>query len=63
VAELGKPIAGVNPVLHVNDRDYAFVAQCLATLACAEMGQRVGSLMADHGARFGHALDILLTGF
>jgi toxin CcdB len=63
VAELGKPIADLNPVLRIDDCDYAFVAQSLATLTGPEMGQRVGSLMADHGDRFAYALDILLTGF
>lgn len=28
-----------------------------------EKGERVGSLMAEHGDRFAHVLDILLTGF
>jgi len=27
------------------------------------MGERAGSLLADHGDRFAYALDILLTGF
>jgi len=63
VGELGVPIADLNPVLRVDDRDYAFVAQSLATLTNTEMGERVGSLMADHGDRFAYALDILLTGF
>jgi toxin CcdB len=63
VAELGKPIADLNPVLEIEGRDYAFVAQSLATLTRGEMGERVGSLMADHGDRFAYALDILLTGF
>ena len=59
VAELGKPIADLNPVLHIDDRDYAFVAQSLATLTYPEMGERVGSLMADHAnwVRFGLAGD------
>ncbi len=63
VADLGKPIAGLNPVLCIEGRDYAFVAQSLATLTSAEMAERVGSLMAEHGDRFADALDILLTGF
>jgi toxin CcdB len=63
VAELGRPIADLNPVLRIDGRDYAFVAQSLATLTGPEMGERVGLLMADHGDRFAYALDILLTGF
>lgn len=63
LTELGKPITGLNPVLRIDDRDYAFVAQSLATLTLPEMGERIGSLMADHGDRFAYALDILLTGF
>jgi toxin CcdB len=50
-------------VVRIDEKDYAFVAQSLATLTGREMGQRVGSLMADHGDQFGYALDILLTGF
>jgi toxin CcdB len=63
VAELGTPIARLNPVVRIEGRDYAFVAQSLATLTLREMGERVGSLMADNGDRFAYALDILLTGF
>jgi toxin CcdB len=63
VVELGKPIADLNPVLHIDGRDYAFVAQSLATLTSAEIGESVGSLMAEHGDRLAYALDILLTGF
>jgi toxin CcdB len=63
VAELGKPIADLNPVLRIDDRDYTFLAQSLATLTYPEMGTFVGSLMPDHGDRFAYALDILLTGF
>ncbi|MGD0108686.1 MAG: CcdB family protein [Rhodopila sp.] len=63
VAELGKPIADLNPVLRIEGRDYAFIAQSLATLTSAEMGESVGSLTAEHGDRFAYALDILLTGF
>jgi len=37
--------------------------QSLATLTSREMGERAGSLLADHGDRFAYALDILLTGF
>jgi toxin CcdB len=50
-------------VVRIDDEDYAFVAQALATLTSREMGQRVGSLMAQNGDRFAYALDILLTGF
>jgi toxin CcdB len=63
VAKLEKPIADLNLVVRIDEKDYAFVAQSLATLTSREMGQRVGSLMADHGDQFGYALDILLTGF
>ena len=63
VADLGKPIADLNPLVRIDDRDYAFLSQSLATLTLAELGERVGSLMADHGDRFAYALDILLTGF
>ena len=63
VADLGQPIAGLNPVFRIDGSDHAFVAQALATLTCAEMGERVGSLMSDHGDRFSYAIDILLTGF
>jgi toxin CcdB len=63
VADLGKPIANLNPVVRIDGRDYAFVAQSLATLTRPEMGERVRSLVADHADRFAYALDILLTGF
>jgi toxin CcdB len=63
VADIGKPIAGLNPVVRIGDCDYAFVVQSLATLTSREMGERAGSLLADHGDRFAYALDILLTGF
>ncbi len=61
--KLGKPITDLNPVLSIDNKDYAFVTQSLATLTLSEMGERVGSLMADHGDRFAYALDILLIGF
>ncbi|MFL5256810.1 MAG: CcdB family protein [Rhodopila sp.] len=60
---LGPPIKDLNPVVRIDGGDYAFVAQSLATLTTSEMGERIGSLMADHGDRFVYALDILLTGF
>jgi toxin CcdB len=63
VAELGKPIADLNPIVQIDGRAFAFVAQSLATLTRSEMGEHVGSLVADHADRFGYALDILLTGF
>ena len=62
VAELGTPITGLNPVLRFEGRDYAFVAQSLATLTLPEMGERVGSL-GEYGDKFAYAIDILLTGF
>ena len=63
VNELGTPITGLNPVLRFEGRDYAFVAQSLATLTLPEMGERVGSLMGEYGDQFAYALGILLTGF
>jgi toxin CcdB len=60
---LGKPIAVLNPVIRIDGRDYAFVAQSLATLTLAELGENAGSLMNEHGDAFAYALDILLTGF
>jgi toxin CcdB len=60
---LGTPIASLNPIVRLDGHDYAFVAQSLATLTIPEMGQRIGSLMAEHGDAFAYALDILLTGF
>jgi toxin CcdB len=63
VADLGKPIADLNPVVRIDDCDDAFVAQSPATLTSREMGERTGPLLADHGDRFACALDILLTGF
>ena len=63
VSELCKPIANLNPVLSIDGRDYAFIAQSMATLTGLEMGERVGSLMGEYGDRFAYALDILLTGF
>jgi toxin CcdB len=63
VAELGKPIGDLNPVVRIDDRDFVFVAQSLATLTIPEMGERVASLMTDHGDQFAYALDILFTGF
>jgi toxin CcdB len=63
LAELGTPISDLNPLVQIDERDYVFVAQSLATLTAPEMGERVGSLMADHGDRFAYALDILFTGF
>jgi toxin CcdB len=61
--ELGKSIEDLNPIVRVDGRDYAFVAQSLATLTTPEMGECIGSLMHEHGDAFGYALDILLTGF
>lgn len=60
---LGKPITDLNPIVPIDGRAYVFVAQSLATLTLPEMGQRVASLMNDHGDAFAYALDILLTGF
>jgi toxin CcdB len=60
---LGQPITDLNPIVHIDGRDYVFVAQSLATLTLPEMGQRVASLMNEHGDEFAYALDILLTGF
>ncbi|PPQ25931.1 CcdB family protein [Rhodopila globiformis] len=60
---LGKLITDLNPVVRIDGQNYVFVAQSLATLTTSEMGERIGSLMADHGDRFTYALDILLTGF
>lgn len=60
---LGEPIAGLNPIVRIDGREYAFVAQSLATLTLLEMGERVGSLLDEHGDAFTYALDILLTGF
>jgi toxin CcdB len=61
--ELGKSIEDLNPIVRVGGRDYAFVAQSLATLTIPEMGECIGSLMHEHGDAFGYTLDILLTGF
>jgi toxin CcdB len=63
VAELGKAIADLNPIVQIDGRAFAFVAQSLATLTRSEMGENVGSLMADHADSFAYALDILLAGF
>lgn len=60
---LRRPITDLNPIVRVDDRDYVFVAQALATLTLPEMGQRVASLMGEHGDAFTYALDILFTGF
>lgn len=38
VAELGKPIADLNPIVQIDGRAFAFVAQSLATLTRPEMG-------------------------
>lgn len=51
VADLGRPIADLNPLLKIDGCDYAFVAQSMATLTASEMGDRVGSLLAEHGDR------------
>ena len=60
---LGHPITSLNPIIHFDGLNYVFMAQSLATLTIAEMGQPVASLMAEHGDAFSYALDILLTGF
>jgi toxin CcdB len=62
VEHLGASIVGLNPVLRVNDRDYAFVAQSLATLSKSELGVLIGSV-SDYQDEMSRALDILLTGF
>ena len=62
-SELGKPISKLNPVFKIEGRDYAFVAQSVATLSPGELGVRVGSLAAEHGDAFSYALDVLLIGF
>lgn len=63
LAALGQPIAGLNPVLTIDGQDYVFLAQSLATLTLAELGQRTGNLMAEHADAFTYALDILFSGF
>lgn len=60
---LGKPIAGLNPVVRIDGRDYVFVAQSHAMLTIAEMGKRSGSMMVELGDAFAYALDLSLTGF
>ena len=62
VDELGALITGLNAVIRIHDRDYAFVAQSLATLTRSELGERLGSL-SEHDDEMARALDILLTGF
>ena len=63
ISELGKPISKLNPVIRIGGRDYAFVAQSIATLSTGELGGRAGSLAAEHGDAFSYALDILFIGF
>ncbi len=62
VDELGALITGLNPVIRIHERDYAFVAQSLATLTKPELGEHLGSL-SEHYEEMARALDILLTGF
>ena len=62
VDELGALITGLNAVIRIHDRDYAFVAQSLATLTRSELGERLGSL-SEHDDEMARALDILLAGF
>ena len=62
VDELDASISDLNPVVRLGALDYAFVAQSLATLTRAELGEQVGSLSQHHDA-LARALDILLTGF
>jgi toxin CcdB len=62
VDDLGPLISDLNPVVRIGSRDYAFVAQSLATLTKRELGDYVGSLM-HHYDELSRALDILLTGF
>jgi len=61
--ELGPPITHLNPVIRIDERDYAFIAQSVATLTSGELGDCVCSLMSQHGEEFSYALDILFTGF
>jgi len=62
VDELGTPISDLNPIVRFDGRDYAFIAQSLATLTRSELGEQVGSLLHHHD-ELARALDILLTGF
>ncbi len=62
VGDLDALIADLNPVVRVGGKDYAFVAQSLATLTKGELGEHVGSIM-QHYDEIARALDVLLTGF
>ena len=55
-------VAQLNPVLLFEGRSYAVLAQSLATLTRAELGQPIGSL-DGHYEGISRALDIALTGF
>ncbi len=61
--DLGRPITHLNPLVRIDDRDYAFIVQSLATLTSGELGDCACSLMSQHGEAFAYALDILFTGF
>lgn len=62
VDELGTSISDLNPIVRLDGRDYAFIAQSLATLTRSELGEQAGSL-SHHYDELARALDILLTGF
>ena len=59
----GTPITDNNPIVQIEGRDYVFLAQSIATVTVPEMGPRIASLAARHGAAFAHALKVLLIGF
>ena len=61
VEEIGTLISELNPVVRIQGRDYAFLAQSLATLTKAELGDLLGSLDRHHD-EFCRALDVALTG-
>ena len=62
-ASIGTPITDINPIVSIDGQDYVFLAQSIATVTVPEMGPRIASLAAKHGAAFAHALKILLVGF
>lgn len=60
---VGTPITDINPIVQIEGRDYVFLAQSIATVTVPDMGPRIASLAAKHGAAFAHALKVLLVGF
>ncbi len=51
--EMAATISGLNPVLSFGGKDHVFMAQSLATMTKAEMGDQIGTVLNHYDDRCG----------